>query len=230
MTRIWDELVCEADQRASREAGFGRASGLGKRPALLIIDVQYRTAGTHRVPREEAVKEFPTACGEVAWNAIDKIDMLLTVFREQGWPVLFPHVAPKLAYDRGRLAEKAPAMMSIPNHGYDFVGEVAPQDGEILIPKKHPSAFFGTALTSYLIDCAADTLVITGCATSGCIRSSVVDAFSNNFRVVVPEDAVYDRNWSSHTVNLYDMSEKYADVMSTKDALDALENLAPAAK
>lgn len=227
MKRIWDGIVSDQDQLASREAGFGRTSGLGRRPALLIIDVQYRTAGTQRVSREQAVKEFPTACGEVAWNAIDKIGALLALFRARGWPVLYPYVAPKLSYDRGRLAEKVPTMMDIPSHGYDFVTEIAPQDGEILVPKKHPSAFFGTALTSYLIDSASDTLVVTGCATSGCIRGSVVDAFSNNFRVLVPEDAVYDRNWSSHVVNLYDMSEKYADVMPTEDAIAALEKLIP---
>jgi len=224
--RIWDELVGEADQRASRAAGFGRPLGVGKRPALLVIDVQYRTAGTRRVPREEAVKEFPTACGEAAWDAIGNIRLLLERFREKGWPVLYPHVAPKFSYDAGRLAQKVPTMMDIPPEGYDFVKEVAPRPGDVLLPKKHPSAFFGTALASYLIDCGADTLVVTGCATSGCVRSSVVDAFSYNFRVLVPEDAVYDRNRASHIVNLYDMSEKYADVMTTEQALAALDGIA----
>src|SRR5690606_18609746 len=93
MTRIWDELVGEADQRASRAAGFGRSLGVGKRPALLVIDVQYRTAGTKRVPREEAVKEFATACGEVAWDAIEHIRVLVERFRDKGWPVMYPHVA-----------------------------------------------------------------------------------------------------------------------------------------
>jgi nicotinamidase-related amidase len=95
----------------------------------------------------------------------------------------------------------------------------------VLLPKKHPSAFFGTPLASYLIDQRVDTLVVTGCTTSGCVRGSVVDAFAYNFRVLVPWDAVYDRSQVSHAVNLFDMSEKYADVMSLADALERLERL-----
>ena len=95
----------------------------------------------------------------------------------------------------------------------------------MLLPKKHPSAFFGTPLASYLIDLRVDTLVVTGCTTSGCVRGSVVDAFAYNFRVLVPWDAVYDRSQVSHAVNLFDMSEKYAEVMSLADALERLERL-----
>ena len=95
----------------------------------------------------------------------------------------------------------------------------------MLVPKKHPSAFFGTALTSYLIDADVDTLVVTGCTTSGCVRGSVVDAFAYNFRVAVPEDGVYDRSTVSHAVNLFDMSEKYADVMPADELINRLSNI-----
>ena len=90
----------------------------------------------------------------------------------------------------------------------------------MLLPKRHPSAFFGTPLASYLIERGVDTLVVTGSTTSGCVRASVVDAFAYNFRVVVPHDAVYDRTPTVHKVNLFDMAQKYADVTST-DELDA---------
>ena len=106
---------------------------------------------------------------------------------------------------------RLPAIMTIAERGYDFVAEIAPQPGDVLIPKKHPSAFFATPLASHLIDLQADTLVVTGCTTSGCVRGSVVDAFAFNFRVLVAEDAVYDRSRVSHAVNLFDMSEKYAE-------------------
>lgn len=82
-------------------------------------------------------------------------------------------------------------------------------------------------MVSYLIDLAADTLVITGCTTSGCVRGSVVDGFAYNFKVVVPHDAVYDRSRVSHAVNLFDMSAKYADVMSTEECVAALAALPP---
>ncbi|HEY9278531.1 MAG TPA: isochorismatase family protein [Eoetvoesiella sp.] len=218
----WDGIISAEEQRAYRAAGFGRASGLGKRPALIIIDVQYRTVGTTSQSFWEAIKEFPTSCGEAGWNAIGNIQRVLSTFRERGWPVLYPYVAPKQATDGGRLAEKIPAIMNIPAKGYEFPKEIAPQKGDILLPKKHPSAFFGTALTSHLIDLQADTLIITGCSTSGCVRGSVVDAFSLNFKVFVPEDCVYDRSQVSHAVNLFDMSEKYADIGTTDELLQKL--------
>lgn len=228
MARPWDGIIPDEEQRAYRAAGFGRPTGLGKKPALLIIDVQYRTVGTQRVPFWEAIKEFPTSCGEIGWNAVDKIALLLAEFRANDWPVLYPHVAPKLNFDTGRLSDKVPAIMNVTSRGYDFVEEVAPREGDILLPKKHPSAFFGTPLASYLINLGADTLVVTGCTTSGCVRGSVVDAFAYNFRVLVPQDAVYDRSQISHAVNLFDMAEKYADVMPTADAIAALKNVAAA--
>ena len=226
MARPWDGIIPEEEQRAYRAAGFGRPTGLGQKPALLIIDVQYRTVGTERAPFWEAIKEFPTSCGDVGWSAVDKISTLLALFRAKNWPVLYPHVAPKQNFDFGRLSDKVPAIMGVAGRGYDFVEEVAPREDDILLPKKHPSAFFGTPLASYLINLGVDQLVVTGCTTSGCVRGSVVDAFAYNFRVLVPQDAVYDRSQISHAVNLFDMAEKYADVMPTDEAVAALSQLA----
>ena len=206
-------------------AGFGKPVGLGQRPALLIIDVQYRTVGTQPMPFEEAVNEFPTSCGDVGWNAVANIARLLDTFRAASWPVLYPHVAPKRGYDAGRLGAKVPGIMTIPAHGYDFVKEVEPVDGDVLLPKRHPSAFFGTPLVSYLIDAGVDSLVVTGCTTSGCVRSSVADAFSYNFRVSVPSDAVYDRSPVVHEVNLFDMAQKYADVSTTDQLVATLNDI-----
>jgi len=225
MAKPWDGIISEEEQRAYNAAGFGRATGLGKRPALLIIDVQYRTVGTRPMPFWEAIKEYPTSCGEVAWDAVGNIAKLLGLFRERGWPVLYPYVAPKQSFDMGRLSDKVPAIMNVAAKGYEFVEPIAPAEADILLPKKHPSAFFGTPLASYLINVGADTLVVTGCSTSGCVRGSVVDAFAYNFRVLVPEDAVYDRSATSHAVNLFDMAAKYADVMPTDDALTALRQV-----
>ena len=219
----WDDVISEEEQRAYGAAGFGRPSGLGARPALLVIDVQYRTVGTVRAPFWEAIKEFPTACGEVGWRAVDALVPLVQLFRENGWPILYPHVAPKIANEGGRLAEKVPAIMGVAARGYEFVAEVAPRAGDVLLPKKHPSAFFGTALCSHLIDLAVDTVVVTGCTTSGCVRGTVVDAFSLNFKVAVPFDCVYDRGATSHKVNLFDMSQKYADVMPVTDLIARLK-------
>ncbi len=218
----WAGIISDDEQKAYGAAGFGRKTGLGQRPALMIIDVQYRTVGTKPAPFCESIKEFPTSCGDVGWKAVANIEKLLAVFREKNWPVLYPHVSPKQSFDKGRLSDKVPAIMGIAAHGYDFVAEVAPREGDILVPKKHPSAFFGTPLASYLVEQGADTVVVTGCTTSGCVRGSVVDAFAYNFRVAVPHDAVYDRSATSHAVNLFDMAEKYADVSDTEDLIRAL--------
>jgi maleamate amidohydrolase len=222
----WDGIISEEEQRAYNAAGFGRRSGIGSSPALLIIDVQYRTVGTRRLPFWEAVKEFPTSCGEVAWDAVENIAKILAIFRERDWPVLYPYVSPKESFDRGRLSDKVPAIMNIAQKGYEFVPTVAPREKDILLPKKHPSAFFGTPLVSYLINVNADTLVVTGCSTSGCVRGSVVDAFAYNFRVLVPSDACYDRSRVSHAVNLFDMAAKYADVSSTEECIATLSAVA----
>jgi nicotinamidase-related amidase len=223
--RPWDGIISEEEQRAYRAAGFGKAGGCGTRPALLIIDVQYRTIGTTPKPFFEAIKEFSTSCGEIGWAAVANIQQLLAEFRQREWPVLYPHVAPKLNTDGGRLAQKVPAIMNIPAKGYEFPPEIAPRQADILLPKKHPSAFFATPLVSHLVDLGVDTLVVTGCTTSGCVRSSVVDAFAYNFRVLVAQDAVYDRSYVSHAVNLFDMSEKYADVATTADVLQTLRSI-----
>ena len=223
--RPWDNIISSEEQKAYRAAGFGKPSGIGERPVLLIIDVQYRTVGSHSMPFWDAVQEYPTSCGEVGWAAVDRIMPLLRLFRDKGLPVIYPHVAPKRAYDAGRLADKVPTIMAIPEKGYEFVKDVAPKEGEILVAKRHPSAFFGTSLLSYLIDRGVDTLVITGCTTSGCVRATVVDAFSYNFKVLVPEDCVYDRSRVSHAVNLFDIAEKYGDVMTVSEAMRQIRNL-----
>jgi nicotinamidase-related amidase len=225
----WDGIIPQAEQEAYRAAGFGKRSGLGRRPALVIIDVQYRTVGTKPMPFAEAIREFPTSCGEIGWAAARNIARLLAFFRERKWPVIYPYVSPKESFDKGRLSEKVPALMTVAKNGYDFMAEIAPAEGDILLPKKHPSAFFGTPLTSYLVDLGIDTLIVTGCTTSGCVRGTVVDGFAYNFRAVVPHDCVYDRSQVSHAVNLFDMSEKYADVMSCDELISVMKTTAQAA-
>ena len=220
----WDQVITDDEKKRYKEAGFGGQGSIGKRPALLIIDVQYRTIGTTPKPYWEAIKEYPTSCGDVGWSAVENIKRLVSLFRDRGFPILYPHVAPKnLATDGGRLAEKIPSIMGIDSKGYEFVEEIAPISGDLLLPKKHPSAFFGTPLVSHLIDLNVDTLVVTGCTTSGCIRSSVTDAFAYNFKVLVPDDAVYDRSPTSHAVNLWDMNAKYADVHTSSEIISLIK-------
>jgi nicotinamidase-related amidase len=222
----WDGVIGEEEIDRYAKAGFGGEGGIGARPALLIIDVQYRTVGTTPKPYWDAIKEYPTSCGDVGWDAVGNIAKLVALFRQKGFPILYPHVAPKnSATDGGRLAAKIPSIMGIDAKGYEFVEEIAPVEGDVLLPKKHPSAFFGTPLVSHLVDLGVDTLIVTGCTTSGCVRSSVTDAFAYNFKVLVPDDAVYDRSPTSHAVNLWDMNAKYADVYPSTGILKLVEDL-----
>ncbi len=217
MARPWDGLISEADLAVYKAAGFGKTTGLGKRPVLLVIDVQYRTAGSASRPILEAIDEYPTACGEYAWRSIPKIAELIAAFRSRDLPILYPCVAPKGAHDNKGFGAKAPSILDVPPKGYEFVAEIAPRGKELVLPKSHASAFFGTALASYLVGFGADSLVITGCSTSGCVRATAVDACSFNYPVVVPEDAVYDRGQVPHAISLFDLASKYADVVPTSE-------------
>ena len=96
---------------------------------------------------------------------------------------------------------------------------------DIVIRKIKPSAFYGTPLQAFLNDLGADSLVVTGTTTSGCVRASVLDAFSNNLRVVIAEEACFDRSQASHAINLCDMHAKYADVVPVNEALDYIDTV-----
>jgi nicotinamidase-related amidase len=105
------------------------------------------------------------------------------------------------------------------------VREIAPSASDIVIKKLKPSAFHGTPLVGFLNDLHVDTLLICGTTTSGCVRASVIDAFSYNFRVGVIEECTFDRGKASHAINLFDMHAKYADVVGIDQVLDYLESL-----
>lgn len=223
----WASTVPESELAIYERAGFGHPStNTIKRPALLVIDVQYRSIGRTRAPIEESLNQYPTSCGEYGWAAAQHIARLIKAFRERNLPIIFPHVAPKKAHDGQRFADKAPAIMTIAQEGYEFVAECAPAEGDILLPKHHASAFFGTPLASYLTTLKADSIIVTGTTTSGCVRATVVDGSSYGYPVIVPQDAVFDRSQTSHAVNLFDMNAKYADVMTTSESIELLRRSA----
>ncbi len=113
----------------------------------------------------------------------------------------------------------------------DVIAEaLTPQPGEVVIDKgAKPSGFFGTPLASYLTFDGADTVIVTGMTTSGCVRATVLDAFMNNFNIIIPHECSADRSQMSHKVNLFDMHMKYADVLSLDETIEWLkETVAPA--
>jgi nicotinamidase-related amidase len=229
MGRIWHKYLTDLDGQVYEAAGFGHRSGFGTRPAILIIDVQYRTCGETPKPILEAIKEYKTSCGELGWKAVRVIAKLLDVARPRGVPIIYPVVERKDRFDTGRWKDKIPAIADptsyIGNRGPQIIEEIEPRPGDIVVSKRYASAFFGTPLMTYLNDLDRDTLLITGATTSGCVRATVADAFSYGFHVIVAEDGVFDRGEVSHAINLFDMDQKYADVVSSEIVLSYLESL-----
>ncbi|GGX17599.1 hydrolase [Pigmentiphaga litoralis] len=225
MDMPWTGVIPAADEALYRLAGMGTGQVAMniRRPALLIIDMQYRSSGEKPARIEDAILEYPTSCGEVTWRAVAHVARLIAVFRAAGFPIVYPHVAPKGRHNGGRFADKMPNIMTISARGYEFIADVAPADTDLVIPKHHASAFFGTPLASHLIDFGVDTLFVVGGTTSGCVRATTVDASSLGFKVIVPHEAVFDRSQTSHAVNLFDMAAKYADVVSVTEAIALLE-------
>jgi len=219
MTRIWDELISERDRAVYAAAGYGQRAGGGRRPALLVVDVTHDFVGDHPEPILESIQRFPNSCGEVAWLAMERIQELLQVCRGAGVPVLYTKALDEPSpIDRGGWAwknardlETSPLRRRIGNEIPDMI---APLPDETVIKKTKASAFFGTPLTSYLTQLGTDTVIIAGTTTSGCVRASAVDACSLNYRVIVAEDAVFDRGDLAHRANLFDLDAKYADVIS----------------
>ena len=105
---------------------------------------------------------------------------------------------------------------------FDIVDEFAPIDGEAVLRKSSPSAFWGTPLMGHLNYLGVDTIITCGESTSGCVRASVVDGCTYRYRMIVVEECVFDRHEATHAINLFDMDQKYADVLSLADVLEWL--------
>lgn len=162
-------------------------------------------------------------------SAVEAIARLLLPARAQGVPVFFTTVAYRRdGRDGGVFVEKIPALRELlvdDPQATEIDARIAPLEDEIVLVKKYPSAFFHTHLISLLVVDRIDTLIVTGCSTSGCIRATAVDAVSYGYRVVVPEEAVADRWQAPHEANLFDIDAKYGDVLPVAEVITYLEKL-----
>jgi maleamate amidohydrolase len=226
----WDDVLTERDKQVFAAAGYGQRQGFGHRPAVIVVDVNYNFVGDVPEPILESIKIYRNSCGEEGWQGVYQIRTLLDAARAREVPIFYSTApAQRTALMAGRWHGKnsrgVEDFHSQAQDGNDIVREIAPQAGDMVILKDKPSVFFGTPLMSYLHELQVDTLLITGTTTSGCVRATVVDAFSYNFKVVVVEECVFDRGQTSHKINLFDMQAKYADVVPLKAALSYLEEL-----
>ena len=233
MDRIWDNFLTDRDRAVFAASGYGSYSGFGKKPALLVVDVSYGFTGDRPEPILELIKRWPNSCGAESWKAIAVIKDLTNLFRARRLPVIYSTGfvrgdnwdAGGWAWKNTRNAESAPAKTATLDAN-EIVSQLAPQPRDIVVYKQKPSAFFGSNLMSYLTLLACDSLIVTGCTTSGCVRATVIDAFSYNLRVAVAEDACFDRSEVSHAVSLCDMHAKYADVMPAQEIRTFITSLA----
>ena len=234
MNRIWDDLLSDLDRAIYREAGYGARGEPGERPALLVIDVTYEFVGDRPEPILESIKRFPNSCGDVGWRAMEQIRDLLGLCRDMELPIFYTKgLDDRSALTRGSWTWKKTQSveqraLSNKESANQIPDLIAPRPGEVVIQKTKPSGFFGTPLASYLTWLKVDTVLVTGTTTSGCVRGTVLDAFSNNFRPLVVEEAVFDRGDLPHKANLFDMQAKYAEVISIEEAKGYLRSLQPA--
>ena len=186
--------------------------GLGHKPALLVVDM---------------IKGFTDAECPLGYSCPEVVaanNRLLHEFHRLGLPVYFTTVIYHNAEQAGVFRQRIAALNVLqPDSVWVQVDdrlELLP--GDVLLEKQWASAFFKTDLDKRLREQNVDSLVVTGLTTSGCVRATAVDGLQYDYRVLIPREAVGDRNSAAHAANLFDLHAKYADVESLADVLEAL--------
>jgi nicotinamidase-related amidase len=229
---IWNSFLTERDKQVFDAAGYATRQGFGRRPAILVVDVNYNFCGDRPEPILESIKRWRNSCGAEAWDGVRAIQKLLGAARAKGLPVIYSTGTQREDnWDRGAWAWKSSRTAEKPKtagtnlDGNTIVSQIAPQPQDIVIEKLKPSVFHGTPLQSFLLLLEADSLIVAGTTTSGCVRATVVDAFSNNYRVSIVEEGCFDRSQASHALSLCDMNAKYADIVKLDETVAFIEKL-----
>ena len=223
----WEDVI--DDEIRQLEANYRGRVGMGRRPALLCIDLYNAVFGDRREPILEAIKRYPSSCGPSAWDAVEPTQQLMAAARAAGIPLI--HTTrdhQNQLPDRELTSTKRHATHGDPRWGSAFFPPLAPQPGELAIHKTRASAFYGTPLDAHLVEMGIDSLIVCGESTSGCVRATVLEGKMHGYPVMVVEECVFDRNWLSHKVNLFDMNCKYADVVFLDEALEYLGGIGTA--
>ena len=211
---LWDDVIPEEDLKMFAKSKFGSKADYGKKPAILFVDLTYGFV-------DDA---YPLGC-KMGWPVVHANRKLLEKGREKGISIFFTRGQHgRTISERGRWKYET----SFDKKDFDpkihqIVDELKPGQDEVVITKLYPSGFFNTSLVSMLILHNVDTVIVTGLVTSGCVRATVVDAFSYNFIVIIPEECVGDRGVVSHKVSLFDMHMKYATVAPLTGVIDYLD-------
>ena len=223
--REWEKFFPEEERKIYEKAGYKGKQSFGRNPALLIIDVILGFTGTKPMETMDAIEEFPTSCGKVAWEALPNIQKLLHACRAAEIPVVYSTSDPAFKAAFGNATKRAMDATDFEDLSMQFPEMIKPAEGEFIVRKARASAFFGTHLITYLVNKQVDCLLVTGTSTCGCVRGTVLDGYSYGYPVFVVEECVFDRSRTSHLVNLYEMNSKYATVISLAEALSYVEGL-----
>ena len=205
-------------REANYQGVFDTAVGFGKRPCVLVIDFikAYTTPGA-------------PFFGQGVVDAVDATVGLLATARRANVPIIYTKVLyHPSGVDGGMFVKKVPALrMLVEGEPLAEIDQkIPPQKDDLVIVKNYPSCFFGTTLSSTLSALDADTLILTGCSTSGCVRAAAIDAIQYGYRVVVPRECVGDRHSEPHEANLFDINAKYGDVLPKSEVTAYLEAIA----
>ncbi len=207
----------ESGRDIYKESGYeAHRIGFGEKPGIAVVDFQ----------RGFIEKRFPLGGRPMVARAVENTAILLAKARAANLPV----AACYLAYSSARDAPywKLPEVVNKFHDGAPEV-ELDPRihdpDYDVVMRKTGPSMFFNTPLIHYFVKERVDTVIVTGCNTSGCIRATVIDAFSYGFRVIVPEPCVGDVEQGPHADNLRDVGRRYADVVTLEETLDYLDEV-----
>jgi nicotinamidase-related amidase len=201
----WDDVV--SDEVRERYRAYDRERRVGERPALLAVDLYNLVYD----------RSHPSTCGEFAWAAIEPTRRLLAGARKARIPVIYSTRDPDM-----RVASTHRKRERVPADAYEIREDFEPRGEDIVVRKQRASVFFGTPLVAHLNQLGVRSLIVCGESTSGCVRASVVDAYSHGYHTVVVEECTFDRYLLTHKMNLFDMHHKYADVMHLEEVLAAL--------
>ncbi len=206
-------------------SSYRRGVSVGPSPALVAIDLYELVYQGGAKPVAEVMKAHPNSCGEYAWAAIEPTKRLFAAARAAGLPVFYstrdtrPQSRPKDVRATRRRGEPVDPTL------YAIRPEFRPQPQDVVITKLRASAFFGTPLAAHLTQLGAQSVIMCGESTSGCVRASAIDAYSHGFHVALAEECCFDRSPLSHKVNLFDMHHKYADVLHLDEVIAHLAGM-----
>jgi nicotinamidase-related amidase len=202
-----------------QRAQLGHRLGYGKKPAVAVIDMQLGFTMPERSP----------LAGDLD-GAMAATNKVIAAARKKNVPVIFTVAGydPHRQDDAGLWPEKVPSLrlLTLGSELVELDSRLNRRSEDLVIVKKYASGFFGTYLASTLTMKGVDTLIVTGCTTSGCVRATVMDALAHGFRPIVPVEAVGDRAQEPHDANLFDIASKYGDVVPVEEVVEYLENLA----